>query len=222
MRHFRIYLLTIIISILQIYCSPCIGRRILPKKSIEIESFASALIGDPEESIPVLPNLGFALRYGLADKITIGTTLNVTGFALEGTLLMEPFAVFNLLKKHGKLPAVNLYTAVPFVCFFKNPGLRVFPLIGICPVWGADKFDIFFSCESSFDRKQFDNGVDIHASLRAGGTFYPLAHRGIYAEAGFLNINHPSWINNSKKGVFSISIGYTRNITLSGNKHEND
>lgn len=222
MHHFRAYILLTLSSLYLLSCSPSIGRRVIPKETFEAETFATALLGDPEASIPLLPNLGVALRYGLTDKITIGTTLDLISFALEGTIFMEPFAVGNIVPQKGNLPAINLYTGIPLVCFPKKRGITVFPMVGVCPNWHTGKFDVFASYEASFDSKTFEDGVDVHSSVRCGGTFYPQSYRGIYLELGFLNINHPSWINNSKAGIFSISVGLTQNITSWRNTRKHD
>jgi hypothetical protein len=209
----------ILMVFFQLTCSPSIGRRIIPKKTFETETSASVIIGDADAGIGAVPTLDFAMRYGLTDRVTIGTTWHPLALALDGSIFIEPFGVFNVVNQNSFIPSVNTYIGLPIVFFAPKMGLTVFPLVGICPNYQYDRWKWYGSYEASFDSKPFDNGIDVHSTVKIGGSCI-VKHREIFLEIGLQNIGHESWINNSHIGLPTISLGYNSNITLLRKKND--
>ena len=215
------FLFTTVILIVSILlnCSPSIGRRIIPKKTFETETSASVIIGDANAGMGAIPNLDFAMRYGLTDRVNIGTTWHPLALALNGSIFIEPFGVFKVVKQKRFIPSVNTCIGLPLLFFAPKMGLKVFPLVGICPNYKYDRWEWYGSYEASFDSKPFDKGIDIHSTVKIGSSCV-IKHREIFLEIGLQNIGHESWINNSHVGLPTISLGYNSNITLLRKKND--
>lgn len=192
-------------------CTMSPGRKLIAGGEIEPEVAASVLIGNPREGFPAVPNVNVGLRYGLTDFLNAGTSLNPLTLLVEGTIMAEPYVVLGLVRNHRQRPSANLHLSFPVLMSPPNGEVVCFPVIGLTPTWPFDRSFWYMTVESSFDRKQYEGGIDPHLTVRGGWEHVLNARLSLTIEGGLANIGRESIITNADYGqpILGIGLGCT-------------
>lgn len=199
-------------------CSLSPGRKVIAKGVWESEVAVSGLIGDPVEGFAFVPNLNLGMRYGITDKLNIGLSADPLILLVDGITMVEPFVVMSLLKQKHSCPAVNIHFSFPSLIAPKSKDLRIFPQIGLTPVYMYNRWSWYSTFSLSMDSKTYSHGIDPHYGLQIGSTFQLTNRLALAFEAGLENIRKPSILTNASYGQPAIVLGMNYCFIKKGSK----
>mgnify|MGYP006284005453 CR=1 FL=1 len=210
--HFKkAHLLTALIFCL-FGCTISPSRKLIAGGAIEPEIAASALIGNPKEGFPAVPNVNVGVRYGVTDVLNVGASLNPMTLLVEGTVMAEPYAVLGVVRQKARRPSVNLHGSFPLLISPPNREVVCFPLLGLTPSWTTDRSIWYVTFEGSFDKKTYERGIDPHFTVRGGWESALQPRLSLVLEAGLANIGRESIITNADFGQPILAVGLCRTL----------
>lgn len=194
-------------------CSVSPGRKILAKGSIEPDVSVSMFLSAAEHGLPVIPNIEAGLRYGLTNRVTIGSSWAFVPIITETVLFIgNPFVVGQVLPPRDIWPSINLYFALPVLISFKERELRAFPLLGavIRKEWG--RMGAYPMVEFSFDKDTFEDKIDLHTNARLGVDWTSKKKTAFTLEGGLDNIGQRNVLGKLTYGFPCIHISMSHNF----------
>jgi hypothetical protein len=194
-------------------CTLSPGRKLIAKGDIEPEIGVTALLGNPKDGFPAVPNLNAGVRYGLLDHLNIGMSINPLTLAVDGIVMAEPYCVLGVIMQKRLHPALNLHLSFPALISPKKKDVVVFPLLGLTQLYSLKRSLWYISFEVSADGKTYTNGIDIHPTIRGGWEFAYQPWLSLVVEAGLADIGRESIITNGDFGQPMVSIGFCYNIS---------
>jgi hypothetical protein len=189
-------------------CAISPGARLVPKGNLEIGSELAVIIGSfKAPGIPVLPNLGLNVRYGLTDRLNIGGSIYPFYLTANKTLGIEPFFAGSIFP-HGRFaPALLAYLETPIFFNFTQGKAFAFPLGGLAVNYEFARLIPYACWEFAVDPDANGRYRDLHANARIGVS--RRSSRGIWTtiELGLHDMERRSFITNQGVGFPCVQLG---------------
>lgn len=210
----QIILFFIVLAILASFsCAMSPVRKVLPKDNLTLDISLGGAIVDNIQGVDFLPlpaNLSVGVSYGIIDKATVG--MNFYPVALfDGTLVLEPFGVYNFVQQENSIPNVNGALVIPVALSFKNGELKFYPAISVAPTYEDDTGIVYTALELQVDSTEWNASL----GWKLGGEWKVWEMASIGGEIGLLYIGKESIVSPLSRvgiGVPVFIVGSSINI----------
>jgi hypothetical protein len=196
------------IALFVVYIAGCAmvpGARLVPKGTLEIGSQASLVVGG--SGFPVLPNIGLSSKYGITNRINIGSNLYPLYLFANKTISFEPYLAACLIQQQLKFPAVITYVEFPVFINLDCWEVFSFPLFGIVLNYEFTRFVPYIGYELAVDRNTERRYRDFHNNVRVGISRQTTRKNWISLEVSLNDIGKRSFITNQSVGYPCIQFG---------------
>ncbi len=129
-----------------------------------------------------------------------------------GTLLIEPYGVYNLNNTTNLISEWNTYVNLPTQITFKNADLNAYPTFGITPVMRGNNWSAYMAFEIRFDFQKLPKPT---FNFKIGGISQTWDKIALEGEAGLINIGEESMVSPTSRiglGIPVFSLGADFNI----------